>query len=315
MHRHNVPLNSLRVFEAAARLLSFTSAAGELNITQAAVSQQVRALEQQLDTKLFNRMPRGLALTLAGQELLSATRPSLDTINSAIDRIVGDSSRQVLTISTLPSFAALWLIPRLDTFQQVNNSFELHLHTSGEKTDLYSGKIDAAIRLGASDEDGLVREFLLPDAVCLVGTPAMAKQLGGEITNLYQRPLSMDGTRFSDNHPRDITGHETELFLASLPLDRSKLNVTMFSASENVVLTALSGQSTALTRLSLCVDDLEKGRLEILFNLCKPLTQGTSFVYPQFREDDPRVQSFKTWLVSEAQQFNQRMSGYYPGDL
>ncbi len=312
MHRHNVPLNGLRVFESAARLLSFTAAAGELNITQAAVSQQVRALEDQLASKLFDRKPRGLALTPTGQDLLAATRPSLDAINDAIERIVNGANKQVLTISTLPSFAALWLIPRLDKFQQAQRSFDLHLHTSGEKTDLVSGKIDAAIRLGARDDAGLVKEFLLPDAVCLVGTPAMAEQIGSDIKNLYNQPLSMDGTKFSANVPRDITGHETEKYLESLELDRNKLTVRVFSASENVVLTALTGQSTALTRLSLCVDELDEGRLQILLNLCRPLSQGTSFVYPEFRKDDERVQSFKRWLVKESEIFKKRMSKYYP---
>lgn len=312
MVRHNVPLNGLRVFEVAARLLNFTTAADELHITQAAVSQQVRSLEDHLGTRLFDRLARGLALTVAGQELLSATRPSLDTINNAIDRIMGAANKNVLTVSTLPSFASRWLIPRLDSFQLEQNDFDLHLHTSGQKIDLLSGSADAAIRLGAHDEEGLVREFLLPDAICLVGTPEIAKKLGKKMENLYKQPLSMDGTRFSDSRQRDITGHETEVFLESLPLDKSKLNIRVFSASDNVVMTALSGQSTALTRLSLCVDDLDQGRLKILFNLCKPLTQGVSLVYPEFRSGDPKLDSFRNWLVTEAKLFNDRMSGYYP---
>ena len=312
MARHNIPLNGLRVFEVSARLLNFTAAAQELHITQAAVSQQVRGLEDQLGKPLFDRLPRGLALTPEGHELLSATRPSLDSINNAIDRIMGAADQNILTISTLPSFASRWLIPRLDAFTQSENNFELHLHTSGEKVDLFSGSADAAIRLGARDEEGLVKTFLLPDAICLVGTPALAKTLGENIKNLYKQPLSMDGTRFSDSRQRDITGHETELFLKAMPLDKAKLNVRIFSASDNVVLTALSGQSTALTRLSLCVDDLEQGRLQILFNRCKPLTQGTALVYPEFRDKDIKLQRFKNWLVTEAEIFKARMLKHYP---
>lgn len=121
----------------------------------------------------------------------------------------------------------------------------------------------------------------------------------------------MDGTRFSANESRDITGHETEQYLQSLPLDRDKLKVTVFSASENVVLSALSGQSTGLTRLSLCVDDLDAGRLQILFNLLSPLTEGTSLVYPDFREHDSRILKFESWIQSEAKQFNKRMEKYH----
>ena len=312
MDKHNVSLNGLRVFEAAARHLNFTAAAQELNITQAAVSQQVRTLEKQIGAPLFTRQARRLTLTPTGQDLINATRPALESINNALDRATSSANSNVLTVTTLPSFASRWLIPRLDGFQQTHNEFELHVHTSGTKTDLFSGQVDAAVRLGAQDEDGLIRQFLIPDSLCLVATPELAKKLGDNLDNLLLHPLSMDGTRFSENHYPDITGHETELYLQSLPLDRSKLKVTEFSASENVVLSAMSGKSTALTRLSLCVDDLDTGRLQILFNLVSPLTQGMSLVYPDFRENDTRIQKFKAWLISEAGKFNDRVEKHQP---
>ena len=310
--RHNVSLNGLRVFEASARHLNFTSAAEELHITQAAVSQQIRSLESQLGEKLFTRQARSLALTLHGQELLAATRPALDSINGAIERIMGINNQQVLTVTTLPSFASRWLIPRLDSFQKEQHSFELHLHTSGIKTDLMNGTVDAAIRLGAKQDQGLIIDFLVPDALCMVGTPELAETLGDNFDNLHNQPLAMDGTRFSDNLAIDITGQETEHYLQTLPLDSSKLKIREFSSSENVVLSALTGQSVALTRLSLCVDDLDAGRLKILFNLCKPLTQGTSLVYPDFRSEDHRLLAFRKWLLSEAKVFNDRLRSYYP---
>lgn len=311
-NRHNVSLNGLRVFEASARHLNFTSAAEELHITQAAVSQQIRSLESQLGEKLFTRQSRSLALTLHGLELLAATRPALDSINGAIERIMGTSTQQVLTVTTLPSFASRWLIPRLDSFQKAQHSFELHLHTSGIKTDLMKGSADAAIRLGAMDDQGLVRDFLVPDALCMVGTPELAAMLGDNLENLHNQPLAMDGTRFSDNLRADITGQETEQYLQSLPLDRHKLKLREFSSSENVVLSALTGQSVALTRLSLCVDELDAGRLKILFGLCKPLTQGTSLVYPDFRSEDHRLLAFRKWILNEAKIFNDRLKSYYP---
>jgi len=312
MNRHNISLNSLRVFEASARHLNFTSAAEELHITQAAVSQQIRSLESQLGAKLFKRQARRLDLTMPGQELLAATRPALDSINGAIERIMGVSTQQVLTVTTLPSFASRWLIPRLVSFQQARHDFELHLHTAGAKTELLNGSVDAAIRLGATAEAGHVREYLMPDALCMVCTPELAKTLGDDFQNLYKQPLAMDGTRFSANVKADITGQETEQFLQALPLDKRKLNVSEFSSSENAVLSALTGQSVALTRLSLCVDDLEAGRLEILFNLYKPLTEVMSLVYPDFRSEDYRLLAFRKWLLSEARTFNDRMQSYYP---
>ena len=116
----------------------------------------------------------------------------------------------------------------------------------------------------------------------------------------------------SDNSAIDITGQETEQYLQLLPLDRNKLMVREFSSSENAVLSALTGQSVALTRLSLCVDDLDAGRLQILFDTCKPLTQGTSLVYPDFRSEDHRLLAFRKWLLIEAKGFNNRLWSYYP---
>lgn len=312
MNRHNVSLNGLRVFEASARHLNFTAAAEELHITQAAVSQQVRTLESQLGEKLFQRNARKLALTAPGKELLAATRPALDSINSAIERIMGLGSEQVLTVTTLPSFASRWLIPRLAVFQRTERTFELHLHTSGEKTKLTGGKVDAALRLGATAGIGLTCEFLIPDALCMVGTPEVAEIVGDKLENLYQLPLAMDGTRFTIHSQADITGRETEQYLQDLPIDRNKLSVTEFSSSENVVLSALTGQSVALTRLSLCVDDLDAGRLIILFNSCTPLSQGISLVYPDFRANDLRLLAFRKWMVTEANKFNKRLEGYLP---
>lgn len=99
--------------------------------------------------------------------MLAATRPALDSINGAIDRIMGTSNQQVLTVTTLPSFASRWLIPRLDEFQKGQHNFKLHLHTSGIKTDLQSSSVDAAIRLSAKEDQGLVVDFLIPDALCV----------------------------------------------------------------------------------------------------------------------------------------------------
>ena len=312
MNRHNISLNGLRVFEASARHLNFTAAADELHITQAAVSQQIRSLEQQLGVKLFTRQARSLELTMPGQELLAATRPALDSVNGAIERIMGANAQQVLTVTTLPSFASRWLIPRLASFQQSRPDFELHLHTAGNRMDLLNGNVDAALRLGATAGPGLIREYLVPDALCMVSTPELARIIGDKFENLYRQPLAMDGTRFSANATTDITGQETEHYLQALPLDKRQLNVSEFSSSENVVLSALTGQSVALTRLSLCVDDLEAGRLDILFNLYKPLTEVMSLVYPEFRAEDYRLLAFRTWLLSEAKTFNDRMESYYP---
>lgn len=312
MNKHNVSLNGLRVFEAAGRHLSFTSSALELNVSQAAVSQQIRSLEGQIGAKLFVRGPRTLFLSAAGEELLHATQSALRTINNALDNINGASQSNVLTISALPSFAARWLIPRLDGFQTNHPDIELHLHTSDSKVEFNGSNVDAAIRLAAREEEGLNTEFLIPDAFCLIGTPELAKKINGKRDNLYKYPLSVDSSLLLNSRTKDLTQLATEASLEELQLDKDKLKTRRFSTSDNVVLAALEGKSTALTSLSLCVDDLEAGRLIILFDHLKVLTYGTSLVYPQSLEDEPKLKVFREWLHTEAIEFNTRLEKYVP---
>ena len=312
MHKRNVSLNGLRMFEAAARHLSFTHAAQETNVSQAAVSQQIRSLEDQLGVKLFQRRTRNLSLTPAGQELAITTRSAIQSIQDTIDRITGSNTTGVLTISTLSSFASRWLIPRLDDFQKKHKDIELHVHTSSAKVDLAGSKVDAAIRLAASEESGLVTTFLMHDALCLISSPDIAKNIGNNRSKLYQYTLAIDGTQLLDFKSHDITKMSTEKSLKSLQLDKKKLKMTVFGQSDNVVLSALSGQTTALTRLSLCLDDLEAGRLQILFDYCMPLNHGYSLVYPEIRSTDINLLRFKNWLDSETHSFRQRLSKYIP---
>lgn len=310
MPSHNISLNGLRVFEAAARHLNFTSAALELNVSQAAVSQQVRSLEDQLGSKLFERGGRVLSLTTAGKDLAVATSSALSTINKSLDSITGESDSNTLTISTLSSFASLWLVPRLDDFQNEQPDIELRVHTSGSKVDLLGNRIDAAIRLAATDETDLVTEVLFPEALCLVCTPTVANDIGSEISGLYKFTMATDSIESIDSEPMDYIGSSSNLSLRALGLDRKNLKMRRFTSSENVIQSALEGKTTAITRLSLCVEYLDAGRLTILFNHCEPLQYGTSLVYPKSRYDDRKLILLRDWLRSEAKVFNKKLDRY-----
>lgn len=311
MSKKNVSLNALRVLEAAARFLSFTRAAEELHITQAAVSQQIRSLEDQLGLPLFTRDSRNLNLTAAGQELSMTARSAINSIQDSIDNITGSGQSNVLTVSTLPSLASRWLIPRLPKFQERHSNVELHIHTASKKVDLLASDVDAAIRLAAVDTVALKTEPLMKDALCLVCAPALATEIEDNHEKIYQYSMAVDSIQLSDfQSSGDLTGLETDASLELMNLDKSKLKMLVFNQSDNVVLSALGGQVTAITRLSLCIDDIEAGRLKILFKHCRQLEHGFSLVYPHFRAENVNLQSFQAWLIDEASAFNNRIASY-----
>jgi LysR family transcriptional regulator of beta-lactamase len=148
MVRPYLPLNAFRAFEASARHLSFTKAAIELNVTQAAVSHQVNALEAQLGVTLFRRLPRGLMITAEGDSLLPVLRDSFDRMAGAVERLRDGHVREVLTVGAVGTFVVGWLLPRLPSFQERYPYVDLRLSTNNNRVDLAAEGLDLAIRFG-----------------------------------------------------------------------------------------------------------------------------------------------------------------------
>ncbi|MBA4266111.1 MAG: LysR family transcriptional regulator, partial [Comamonadaceae bacterium] len=144
----DLPLNALRAFEVSARHLSFTRAAQELNLTQAAVSQHVKNLEQRLGTPLFRRVPRGLALTDEGQALLPVLMESFERMAATLATFKGSQKREVLSVGVVGTFAVGWLLPNLKDFQLRHPFIELRLFTNNNRVDLAGEGLDCAIRFG-----------------------------------------------------------------------------------------------------------------------------------------------------------------------
>lgn len=295
----NFSLNGLRMFEAAARHLSFTECAIELAVSQAAVSQQIRRLEEQLKVRLFNREGCRLTLTPSGRELADATTIALSRINRAINRITQSDASGSLTISTLASFAAKWLVPRVATFQAEYPQISLYIHTSELKTVVGKAGIDAAIRLGAKDEDGFHRNHLMDDYMCFVATPKIAFSIERNIQNIYKHTLIVDGSYAFDHNTLDITGAATKKAISLLGLDEGKLRLQSHQRSDTVVFSALAGHGIALTRFSLCMDDLRSGRLEMALDFRPSIETGYSLVYPETQRNCHRLLVFKHWLRRE----------------
>src|SRR6202047_4901584 len=166
-------LNGLRAFEAAARHLSFTVAASELNVTQTAISHQIRRLEQELGIRLFVRQNRALALTPEARDYLPGVRAAFNDLRLATDRLLRRDNDHVLTVSTLASLAAKWLLPRLSAFQETHPGIDVRITTSTALVDFRSGDVDAAIRYGRGQWPGLRADWLMADQLFSVCSPAL----------------------------------------------------------------------------------------------------------------------------------------------
>jgi LysR family transcriptional regulator of beta-lactamase len=177
MVRPHLPLNALRAFEASARHLSFTRAAIELCVTQAAVSHQVKALEQRIGAPLFRRLPRGLALTDEGIALLPTLRDSFDRIADLLEQFEGGQVREVLTIGAVGTFTVGWLLPRLPAFREANPWVDLRLSTNNNRVDIAAEGLDYAIRFGNGAWHGTDSERLFEAPLSPLAAPELAERL------------------------------------------------------------------------------------------------------------------------------------------
>ena len=177
MSRRLPPLNALRAFEAAARHLSFTRAASELNVTQAAISHQIKALEDHLGLSLFRRLNRALMLTEQGQTLFPAVRDALDRLAEAAARLRAREAGGTLTVSTLPSFAVKWLVPRMSHFQDRHPDIDLRISAKEYLVDFARDGIDVAIRFGRGEWPGVRVEWMADEALTPVCSPVLLSGL------------------------------------------------------------------------------------------------------------------------------------------
>jgi LysR family glycine cleavage system transcriptional activator len=286
------PLNALRTFEAAARHLSFTKAAVELFVTQAAVSHQIRALEEHLGAPLFRRMNRALMLTEEGQMLLPAVREAFDRLRAGVRRVQDLCCGGTLTISTTPSFAASWLAGRLARFQALHPEIELQLSATPRLVDFAREGIDCGIRYGMGDWPALVSRRLFKTALVPVCSPML---LDGA------KPL---------RRPEDLAQHtllhalddsdDWRLWLRAAGVDGvDPTRGLKFDSVPLVVQAAISGAGVGIGRRQLVEGELAAGRLVAPFDLELPDGCAYYFVAPEATADQPKVAAFRAWLVAE----------------
>lgn len=306
MARRLPPLNALRAFEAAARHLSFTKAAQELHVTQAAVSHQVKGLEDHLQIRLFRRRNRALLLTDAGQTYLPPVRDALDAIAAATEQLHGTRHEGPLRISTLPSFAVKWLLPRLPRFEEsalasgvelsttMNN--DVMLSTSLDVVDLHDDNFDAAIRFTHGQNTDLDVTHLMDDAVFPVCAPGLREGPNplNAPADLRHHVLLQDVVR---DTPDDPGWH---VWLAAAGLDGMETRRGPgFSDSSMVIQTAIAGHGVALARHSLVRDDLASGQLVCPFGPVIRTGFSYWFATTPGKTRDPRVRAFRDWLLRQ----------------
>lgn len=287
MIRPHLPLNALRAFEAAARHLSFTNAAIELRVTPAALSHQVKGLEERLGLLLFRRLPRGLGLTDEGQALLPVLRDSFDRIADALGRFEGGMLRQVLAVGVVGTFAVGWLLPRLARFQQAHPFVDLRLSTNNNRVDIAAEGLDFAIRFGDGAWHGTDALLIFETPFTPLCTPAVAERLSSPAD--LARETLLRSYR-SDDWP-------DWLRQAGVPVP--PLRGPVFDSSWVMIEAALQGAGVALAPPLMFGRELREGRLVRPFPQ-EVVTGAYWLTRPKSKERTEAMRAFETWIVEAA---------------
>jgi LysR family transcriptional regulator, glycine cleavage system transcriptional activator len=305
---HFPGLRSLRAFDAAAKHLNFTRAAEEMGVTPAAISNQIKELEDQLRVELFQRTSRTMRLTREGEILATAAAESLETLAKALHRLKRLENRNQIKVSSTPSVAAKWLVPRLDGFLEAFPSADVRIDVSNALMDFDRDDVDVAIRFGAGKYPGLRADLLFSDTLSPVCSPSLITK---------EKPL---------REPKDLLRHtlihlEWQAEGAPWPNWRMWMQAAgirdfdekrglHFGQTALTIQAAIDGQGVALGDSNLVADDLAAGRLVKPFELS--LKAPDSFSYYVITrldtKDAPMIEAFRDWCLMEAKQTENRIS-------
>jgi LysR family glycine cleavage system transcriptional activator len=298
MSRELPPLNALRAFEAAARHLSFTKAAEELHVTQAAISHQIKALEEHVGVALFERRNKAVLLTEAGQLCLPGLREGFDRLAEAMDGIRRRADANMLSVTTTPSFAAKWLAPRLDRFRQAHPEFEVRIDASTHLVDFAREHIDTAIRYGPGLYPGLQAERLMEVEAFPVCSPRL---LAGPHPLRTPADLKWHTLLHTEWMARDEEWPDWRMWLlAAGQRDIDWTRGPQFNDAAVSIQAAIEGHGVAIGRDALVEGDLAAGRLVRPFALSVGGRFSYHLVYPAAALKRRPVAAFREWLLIEA---------------
>jgi len=283
-------MSAVRVFEAAARHQSFTRAAEELGMTQAAVSYQIKILEDRIGAPLFVRLPRQVTLTAKGRQLAPAVTEAFEALRTAFAGIEA-TAQTVLSISTLTTFAANWLVPRLGRFQQLHPNIAVQINISGQVVDFGQSDFDLGIRSGNGNWPGLEAHLLFPNLF----TPVCSPELIRGIT--LKEPS--DILRFPIISPNDPWWQDWFSAAGVTDFDPSQRPDNYLGAQQFEGMAAMAGQGFALINPYFFPADLAAGRLVQPFDLLATSERGYWLVYTKARRRSAKIEAFRDWMLSE----------------
>lgn len=296
MDRRNLPFRSLRAFEAAARHASVSGAAKELAVTHSAISHQLKQLEQQLGISLFERTNRGLRITDAGEMLRPVLVECFDRILSTLENLHGVAHKDVIQVSSTPSFAAKWLVPRLGDWYTKANACRIHLRPSLEIFDFHRDDIDLAIRCGVPPWSGLEHELLMPIHLIPVCNPDYAKQnpplkhaTDALTHNLIHADVGDHG--LGEEWCDWLRGCGVEC-----PPDLPGLSVQDPALAMQA---AADGLGLAVGYLELIGNDLHSGNLVTAYDQSVKHEFSYYLVYQKSIDENSSLQMFRNWLLDQ----------------
>ncbi|CVI64823.1 MULTISPECIES: LysR substrate-binding domain-containing protein [Agrobacterium] len=285
MVRQFLPLNGLRAFEASARHLSFTRAAIELCVTQAAVSQQVKGLEKRLGVSLFQRLPRGLKITAEGEALLPTVTSSFDQMATTLDRIEAGQVRELLFLGVVGTFAVGWLLPRLKAFQKQHPFIDIRVSTNNNRVDMAAEGLDFAIRFGQGSWHGTDAFRLFEAPLSPLCTPKLAETL--------KKPADLMEATLLRSYRAD---EWSNWFAAAGVIPAAQVNAgIVFDTSLGMMAAALQGLGVALAPPSMFSRHLASGAIIQPFPVT--ISLGSYWLTRlQSKPPTPAMQAFSDWM-------------------
>lgn len=308
MARALPPLNALRAFETIARHLSFSKAADELHVTPAALSHQIKGLEDQLGIALFHRRTRAIELTEAGRLLYPGLHAGFESVRDAVARLDRAREDRILVISATPGLTAKWLVPRLWRFLSAHPDVDARIAASMDFADFVRDGVDVAIRLSDGRHPELHVEKLFADSVLPVCSPQLVEAGLRRVEDLARFPLI--------HYDIPLSARAPPLWAEWLKLAGVEgVDATRglhFNVADHALDAAVAGAGVSLSFKLIASDDVHSGRLVMPFGPELPLTAAYHFVCPQGYEERPNVRAFRDWLFAEIEETRTRWAALAP---